>query len=178
MPWLEALRTAASPSIPYHFIRQTFWKFGCFLQKKRFFLLPFPILVFGKEKNEKTPRRCLHLFAPGNIYSEGLNPQITHQGAAMIRGAQKRMIVIRTHDSRVFEEAYFVMRRDSEMAVTDSDMLSEADRIIRRSAGGWRPQEEEPHKNHTERPCLRRLGWLLAGFFLGSGGVGLLWWLL
>ena len=29
----------------------------------------------------------------------------------MLRGAQKQMIVIRTHDSRLFEEAYFVVRK-------------------------------------------------------------------
>ena len=49
----------------------------------------------------------------------------------MIKGAQKRMIVVKTGDSAVFEEAYFVMRSD-EMAEgkTDKDMISEADRII------------------------------------------------
>ena len=46
----------------------------------------------------------------------------------MLKGAQKRMIVVKTQDSRVFEEAYFVMRTDS--AASGEDMVSEANRII------------------------------------------------
>jgi len=46
----------------------------------------------------------------------------------MLKGAQKRMIVLKTQDSRVFEEAYFVMRTDT--AASGEDMVSEANRII------------------------------------------------
>ena len=46
----------------------------------------------------------------------------------MLKGAQKRMVVVKTQDSRIFEEAYFVMRTDS--AATGEDMVSEANRII------------------------------------------------
>ena len=46
----------------------------------------------------------------------------------MIKGAQKRMIVVKTGDSAVFEEVYFVMRRES--SAERLDMLSEANRII------------------------------------------------
>ena len=46
----------------------------------------------------------------------------------MIKGAQKRMIVVKTADSRVFEEAYFVMRSD--MTASGEDMVSEANKII------------------------------------------------
>lgn len=94
----------------------------------------------------------------------------------MIRGAQKKMIVIRTHDSRVFEEAYFVMRRDTEASVGDSDMLTEADRIIRRhTAGAERPL----HQGRSRvRERVRYLLWLGLGLLLGSGGTGLLMWLL
>ena len=51
----------------------------------------------------------------------------------MIKGAQKRMIVVKTTDSRVFEEAYFVMR--GETSVSGEDMVTEAGRIIERCAG-------------------------------------------
>lgn len=46
----------------------------------------------------------------------------------MIRGAQKRMIVVKTGDSAIFEEVYFVMRRES--SAERLDMLAEANKII------------------------------------------------
>lgn len=46
----------------------------------------------------------------------------------MIKGAQKRMIVVKTTDSSLFEEAYFVVRHNA--ANERMDMLAEADRII------------------------------------------------
>lgn len=91
----------------------------------------------------------------------------------MIRGAQKKMIVIRTHDSRVFEEAYFVMRRDTEGAVEDCDMLMEADRIIRRSTSGSGGHPPDGEKKRL-RPWFSRALWLLIGVLIGSGSMGLL----
>ena len=44
----------------------------------------------------------------------------------MIKGAQKRMRVVKTTDSPIFEEAYFVLRRES----NGGDMVEEANRII------------------------------------------------
>ena len=46
----------------------------------------------------------------------------------MIKGAQKRMIVVKTADSAIFEEVHFVMRRDSN--AERMDMLAEANKII------------------------------------------------
>ena len=46
----------------------------------------------------------------------------------MLRGAQKQMIVVKTADSRIFEEAYFVLRK--ERAERETDILAEASRII------------------------------------------------
>ena len=46
----------------------------------------------------------------------------------MIKGAQKRMIVVKTADSAIFEEVHFVMRRES--SAERMDMLAEANRII------------------------------------------------
>ena len=46
----------------------------------------------------------------------------------MLKGAQKRMVVVKTQDSRIFEEAYFVMRTDT--PASDVDMVGEANRII------------------------------------------------
>ena len=51
----------------------------------------------------------------------------------MIKGAQKRMIVVKTADSAVFEEVYFVMRRESR--AERLDMLAEANKIIDNCGG-------------------------------------------
>lgn len=86
----------------------------------------------------------------------------------MIKGAQKQMIVLRTGDSRYFDEAYFVLRREVRAhRGIKNDMLREANRILEESAA----------------PALRghgggrRRGWLLfaAGVLLGVGAaVGVL----
>lgn len=101
----------------------------------------------------------------------------------MIRGAQKRMIVIRTHDSRVFEEAYFVIRKEKEAVVEDSDMISEADRIIRRNTSGLNAVTASPLASDSRgrlsgKERLTRFVWFCIGALIGSGGTGLLIWLL
>ena len=63
----------------------------------------------------------------------------------MLRGAQKQMIVVRTRNSRVFEEAYFVMRRGkTSPPVCKEDMLWEANRIIECSLAGTPVRTREP----------------------------------
>ncbi len=70
----------------------------------------------------------------------------------MLKGAQKQMIVIRTGDSRYFDEAYFVLRREVPVGrETQNDMIREANRILRQS---------EPESGRVRRGGRRR-GWLL-----------------
>ncbi len=76
----------------------------------------------------------------------------------MIKGAQKRMIVVKTGDSAVFEEVYFVMRRES--SAERLDMLAEANRIIE-SCGG--------HKKRGRSKRLRAL--LLSACIFLCGGI-------
>ena len=91
----------------------------------------------------------------------------------MLRGSQKRMIVVRTRDSRLFEEAYFVMRRDTEGDGEDHpDMLWEANRILENTA----PAEKDPPGAAARG--FRRLLWFAAGALSGGSAVGLLWLLL
>ncbi len=52
----------------------------------------------------------------------------------MLKGAQKRMYVVKLGQESPFEEAYFVLKRECD-AVQGKDMVSEAARIIRQSAG-------------------------------------------
>ncbi len=46
----------------------------------------------------------------------------------MVKGSQKQMIVVKTAESDVFEEAYFVVRRNA--TAGRMDMLAEANKII------------------------------------------------
>ena len=59
----------------------------------------------------------------------------------MIKGAQKKIVVVRTRESRFFEEAYFVMRKDIPPVCRDnSDIVAEANRIVRQSTDKHRRQ--------------------------------------
>lgn len=91
----------------------------------------------------------------------------------MLRGAKKNMIVVRTRDSRVFEEAYFVMRRDRQVErADDPDILWEANRILETAI----PQAERAGA-HTKTPeksdILKKLLWFGAGLISG-GAVGVI----
>ena len=103
----------------------------------------------------------------------------------MLRGSQKRMIVVRTRDSRVFEEAYFVMRRGADKEgvrnadADELDMLWEANRILESSLP--KPQGRIP--SSARAPSVKgksppRLLWFALGSLFGGGLVGLLWFLL
>lgn len=96
----------------------------------------------------------------------------------MLRGTKKNMIVIRTRESRVFEEAYFVMRRDRALtAVDEADMLWEANRILETAlpAAGGQPV---PLPDRRRRGALRGIFWFAMGLLSGGGITGLLWFLL
>lgn len=94
----------------------------------------------------------------------------------MLKGSQKQMIVVRTRNSRMFEEAYFVMRRGAGHSEADElDMLWEANRIIESSL----PREDgRPSLPTRGRAAGRRAIWFAAGLVSGSGVVGILWFLL
>ena len=51
----------------------------------------------------------------------------------MIKGVQRKMVVVKTDNSNVFETAYFVLRKNAEMREkSHSDIMKEANRIIER----------------------------------------------
>ncbi len=87
----------------------------------------------------------------------------------MLKGAQKRMIVVRTRDSRLFEEAYFVIRGEGNPADAHRDMLDEANRII---DSGTPPPS--PPVRRTARRWLSRLLWFVGGAAVGIGATLLL----
>ena len=78
----------------------------------------------------------------------------------MIKGAQKQMIVLRTADSRYFDEAYFVLRKELPTPhTTTGEMVYEANRILRDCIHAL-PAPVKPKKR----------GWVLfaIGFLLGA----------
>ena len=98
----------------------------------------------------------------------------------MIRGAEKRMIVVRTRDSRMFEEAYFVVRPEADRdGREEADMLWEANRILEASMATCRGEHSGAIDRSLPRGgLLRGLMWFSLGRLTGGGGVGLLWLLL
>ena len=80
----------------------------------------------------------------------------------MLKGAQKRMIVVKTADSRLFEEAYFVMRADA--SPSGEDMVYEANKIIENCGGKRR---ERTRRAATE--MLLPICTFIGGSMLGSG---------
>ena len=83
----------------------------------------------------------------------------------MIKGAQKQMIVVRTGNSRYFDEAYFVLRREVRAPKhAKGELLAEADRILRESTLPVRP------RRGRRLPSL----WLFVGGVLLGGGVAVL----
>lgn len=77
----------------------------------------------------------------------------------MIKGSQKQLIVLRTGNSRYFDEAYFVLRRELQSGKCDrSDILLEANRILRESA-----PEPRGSKRKSMRAWICFLGGILCG---------------
>ena len=85
----------------------------------------------------------------------------------MIKGAQKSMIVVKTGESRLFEEAYFVIRREAKG--TRGDMVEEADKII----AGCIELKGKSKRADVARWIFAGIGFV-CGFFAGGLLVGML----
>lgn len=83
----------------------------------------------------------------------------------MLKGIQKKMIMVRTDHSSLFETAYFVLRNDSAPAATDKNaMIREANRILAESA----MSEKKKHaKSGKHRQRLLSLFFFLLGLCCG-----------
>jgi hypothetical protein len=78
----------------------------------------------------------------------------------MLKGAQKKMIVIKTEDSMLFEEAYFVIRRGAD--TRGGSIVEEANRIIE-NCGCHDKKKKKLGKKEI-------VTWV--SVFLGGSGVG------
>ncbi len=82
-----------------------------------------------------------------------------------VKGAQRQVVVIRAEKNSWFEEVFFVVRREARRTrASESEMLVEANRILRESLRG-----EEKRR----RPWVGRVVWLLVGIALGFGAAAL-----
>lgn len=93
----------------------------------------------------------------------------------MLKGAQKRMVMLRTADSSLFETAYFILRDDGNASADTKQptMLEEANRILDQS---FTPRTTGKGKNGGRlQRILGQLPGFLIGFLLGGAAVGLVW---
>jgi hypothetical protein len=52
--------------------------------------------------------------------------------STLLRGTNKRMVIVKSNDSKLFEEAHFILREDpTELSLPD--LLEEANRIVEKS---------------------------------------------
>lgn len=91
----------------------------------------------------------------------------------MIKGAQKQMIVVRTGNSRFFDEAYFVLKREigNERKIR-RDILREANRILEEN------RLTPPVSKRRRRCSVGALVLFLTGFLCGAGVSALIAWAL
>ena len=86
----------------------------------------------------------------------------------MVKGVSRQVVVVRQPDTKLFEQAIFLVREEAlgRDGVTDQQILKEAcqvaDQYARTRAGGAKK---------PRRYRLQGLGWML----LGSGVTGLAW---
>ena len=86
----------------------------------------------------------------------------------MIKGCKKGIIYLKTTDSGVFDEAYFIIRHESECrGITESEMVEEAKRIIQ---GAVVENADKHEKKHSARHFV--LGAVAAtALYLLLGGI-------
>lgn len=84
----------------------------------------------------------------------------------MVRGTSRRVIVVDSPDTELFEQAIFIVRADAatRSGVTAQKLVDEACRVAR-SCGGARPRS---------RNLLRR-GSPALWCSIGAGGIALIW---
>lgn len=78
-----------------------------------------------------------------------------------MRGYQKRVVFVRNPNSRLFDEAYFVLREGEPMSLPDRDMVAEATRIIEGETSEGRQGDKQ--KRHRLRYILIGCGLFLCG---------------
>lgn len=90
----------------------------------------------------------------------------------MMKGVQRKMIIVKTDKSDVFETAYFVLRSDADKCRGEAlDMLGEANRIVNDGNG-------EKRNDRIKRKRFGRFAafcFFLLGIVFGTGSSFLVW---
>ena len=84
----------------------------------------------------------------------------------MLKGYQRKLVMIRTKESSIFESAFFILRGSLNEDAED-DMIAEANRILRASGG-----ERKKTRCFKARHILSALG---IGFLAGAVCVAAFW---
>ncbi len=70
----------------------------------------------------------------------------------MLKGCQKKIIMVKDTNSRYFESAYFVIKSDLPISAKNSDMLSEAHRLIADYSSEMALQSSSGTDNNVQPP--------------------------
>ena len=86
----------------------------------------------------------------------------------MIKGCQRRIIMVKDTNSKYFDSAYFVLRNDLEPSAKDSEMMSEARRMIgsyapHRGAAAYPSARQRKRRISAALAILLSVGMFLAG---------------
>ena len=85
----------------------------------------------------------------------------------MLKGYQRRLIMLQTHGSDLFETAYFVLKEDAERRrPSQGEMLSEAKRIVEENSLARRQGRDE-----LRSPLIS----FLLGALSGAFAIGAIW---
>ena len=92
----------------------------------------------------------------------------------MIKGCQRKVIVVKGDDESIFESAYFVLKNGPKYDnFSEGDMVEEADRIIRES-GQIKDKKSDKKDEKKEKNYKKIIVPFSIGTALGSL-LGLLW---
>lgn len=85
----------------------------------------------------------------------------------MLKGVQRKLIMLQTRGSDLFETAYFVLKEDAQTRRPDrNEMLSEATRIV---------EENSLARRRGDGELRSTLITFVLGAFLGAFAVGAIW---
>lgn len=89
----------------------------------------------------------------------------------LVRGTQRKMVVVKTADSEIFDEAYFILRKDTPKSnAPEWTMLEEANRIINNSV-----ISREKEARSKRAVSVKEFLFYVGGLVSGSGIIGLCW---
>ncbi len=95
----------------------------------------------------------------------------------MLKGCQRKIIMLKETGSDIFEEAYFVLRSDAdvERSLSELDMVSEAQRIVEANSLSLTCSAALKYSPlaHRKRAGGAYFGWFLAGCAAATSVIGI-----